>query len=312
MVKVRDIAYVRLATPDLDEAERFGLDFGMVRSARTDHALYLRGTDPHHHLHITERGAAKFIGLGFTLAREDDLKAAAKLAGASGIETIDEPGGGRRVTLHEPNGYRIELVHGITVPAALPVPASSMNTGAERRSRVGVEKRLTKGPAHVKRLGHAVLASPNPRAMLQWFHDNLGLLASEYFYAGSKDNPVNIFCRVDRGPEYVDHHVLLCAGGERAGLNHLGFEVHDLDDLQLGHDHLKRAGTWRHVWGIGRHLSGAHVFDYWMDPCDRIHEHWTDTDFLNADHNAAWTPIDQLRSQWGDPAPLTFIKHVSV
>jgi catechol 2,3-dioxygenase-like lactoylglutathione lyase family enzyme len=311
MVKVHDIAYVRLAAPDLDAQEQFLTDFGTVRSARTANALYMRGTDAHHHLHITEQGPARFIGLGYTLDSEDDLHAAGRLPGASGIENIDEPGGGRRVWLREPNGYRIELVYGIATPPALPVPPSSMNIGTDRSARVGIEKRLARGPSHVKRLGHCVFVSPNPRATFDWFHQNLGFLESDIFYAGSRDKPVAIFGRVDRGAEFVDHHVILCPGGERAGLNHLGFEVHDLDDLQLGHDHLKRCERYQHVWGIGRHLSGAHVFDYWMDPSQRIHEHWTDGDILDVSHQPNWLPIEELRSQWGDPAPLTFIKHVS-
>ena len=42
VIKVKDIAYVRLRAPDLDEAELFLTDFGLTRSARTDTALYMR------------------------------------------------------------------------------------------------------------------------------------------------------------------------------------------------------------------------------------------------------------------------------
>ena len=74
--------------------EEFLTAFGMVRAARTPTALYMRGTDPVHHIHVTEKGDPRFIGFAWLVASEDDLKAAAKLPGASGIETIDEPGGG--------------------------------------------------------------------------------------------------------------------------------------------------------------------------------------------------------------------------
>jgi hypothetical protein len=40
------------------------------------------------------------------VSNEDDLATISKLPGASGIETIDEPGGGKRVRLMEPNGYK--------------------------------------------------------------------------------------------------------------------------------------------------------------------------------------------------------------
>ena len=43
MIKATDIAYVRFQAPDLDKMEAYLLNFGMVRSARTDTALYMRG-----------------------------------------------------------------------------------------------------------------------------------------------------------------------------------------------------------------------------------------------------------------------------
>ncbi len=62
-LKVRDLAYGRLQAPDLDAQEEFLTAFGMVRAARTPTALYMRGTDPIHHIHITEKGDPKCHGL---------------------------------------------------------------------------------------------------------------------------------------------------------------------------------------------------------------------------------------------------------
>ena len=59
-IKVWDIAYARLRSPDLDVQEQFLTDFGLVRVARTANALYMRGTDPFHHIHITEKGDPGF------------------------------------------------------------------------------------------------------------------------------------------------------------------------------------------------------------------------------------------------------------
>jgi hypothetical protein len=62
-----------------------------VRAARTPTALY--GTDPTHHIHVTERGDPKFIGFAWAVINEDDLSTISKLPDASDIENIDEPGG---------------------------------------------------------------------------------------------------------------------------------------------------------------------------------------------------------------------------
>jgi hypothetical protein len=124
VIKVRDLAYGRLGAPDLDLMEEFLTHFGLIRAARTPNALYMRGTDPRHHIHITEKGDPKFLAFAYHAASEDDLERVAKAPGASKVEKIDEPGGGSRVRLQEPNGYQIEVVHGIEEPPALPVASS--------------------------------------------------------------------------------------------------------------------------------------------------------------------------------------------
>lgn len=312
MVKAYDIAFVRLRSPDLDVQEEFLTDFGMFRSARTDNALYMRGTDPFHHLHVTEKGEPGFVGLAYHVDDESALHDFAKKDGASPVESVDEPGGGKRVRLREPNGYQIELIYGMERLPPIEVEPNTMNWREHRGSRAGLEKRLRKGPARVKRVGHAVLASPIQQQTVRWFEENLGFVHSDDLYApDDKSKVLATFARIDRGDDYVDHHVLLCTSGAKAGLNHIGFEVQDIDDLALGHDYLKSKGKYDHIWGIGRHLSGSQVFDYWLDPWERIHEHWTDTDLLNSANAANTMPITDLRSQWGDPAPERFKHHVS-
>jgi hypothetical protein len=56
VIKAYDLAYGRLRSPDLDRQEEFLTDFGMLRSARTKNALYMRRTDAPHHINVTELG----------------------------------------------------------------------------------------------------------------------------------------------------------------------------------------------------------------------------------------------------------------
>jgi len=44
LTRIKDIAWIRLRAPDLDLQERFLTNFGMVRSARTENKLFMRGT----------------------------------------------------------------------------------------------------------------------------------------------------------------------------------------------------------------------------------------------------------------------------
>src|SRR5690348_16144479 len=103
LIKVQDIAYGRLRAPDLDAMEEFLTHFGMIKAARTKSALYMRGAGRAHHLHVTELGEPRFIGLAWQAGTEEDLARVATAPGASAVEAIDEPGGGKRVRLREPN-----------------------------------------------------------------------------------------------------------------------------------------------------------------------------------------------------------------
>ena len=107
------------------------------------------------------------------------------------------------------------------------------------------------------------------------------------------------FMRCDRGDTHVDHHTLVCAGTGEPGFNHAAFEVADVDDIMLGHQHLSGRG-YEHAQGVGRHLLGSQIFDYWRDPWGNMVEHWTDGDLLNASTPPASHTIDAaLSSQWG-------------
>jgi catechol 2,3-dioxygenase-like lactoylglutathione lyase family enzyme len=312
VIKVRDLAFGRLVAPDLDQMEEFLTHFGMIRAARTPNALYMRGTDPRHHIHVTEKGDPKFIGFAYLAASEEDLHKLAKTPGGSSVEKLDEPGGGQRVRVREPNGYQIEVVHGIEDLPPIAVDRQLMNTGSEPLRRRDL-MRLPKSPAPIKRIGHGVLATPKVKETVQWFRDTLGFICSDDVYAGTKENLIGSFNRVDCGEEFVDHHTLFCVMNERAGLNHMSFEVPDVDAVFKDHEYIAGLGKYEHMWGVGRHLLGSQVYDYWADPWGRVHERWADTDRLNARTPGTLLSAEEaLVSQWGEDPPEKFIRHVSV
>lgn len=277
-VKITGIVFARLQAPDLDVMEEFLTEFGMVRSARTDKALYMRGTDPLHHIHVTHKGDPAYISVAYNVASEDDLKALAKLPDASGVETIDEPGGGKRVRLRDPHsGFLIEAVHGIETPAPIVPGDRPLNWDADVLETIGEPRRLQFGPSRVKRVTHAVFATPHIKESLAWFDQTFGLLPTDQFYRGDRSNIVGAFHRLDRGSQIVDHHVLNLYQSENSGLQHVSFVVQDVDDLFIGHNHLKRIDKYEHMRGPGYHVPGGQIFDYWLNPWGQMHEHWLTT-----------------------------------
>jgi catechol 2,3-dioxygenase-like lactoylglutathione lyase family enzyme len=281
ITKVLDIAYARLAAPDLDLAEEFLIHFGLVRAARTKTALYMRGSDPAHHLHTTELGTPRFIGFAYHAVDDGELAKLAKLGGVSGIEAMDEPGAGKRVRLIDPHGFQIEVVHGMAALEPLPLAENAVNTAHDRDRRRGALTRLAAGPVPVKRLGHGVIVSTDLPKALAWYRETLGFVPSDEIFRDDERNVISSFNRLDRGSDYVDHHVFFCMQGPKAGLNHLAFEVANFDAVMVGHEHMKSVGKYRPIWGPGRHIYGSQIFDYWADPWGRVHEHMTDRERLS-------------------------------
>src|SRR5262245_33509021 len=154
VIKAYDLAYGRLRAPDLDREEAFLTDFGLVRAARTKTALYMRGTDAPHHIHVTELGEPRYVGIAVHAASMEDLDRLTRAAGASAIEDIDEPGGGKRVRLTDPDGYQVEAIHGMAQVAPIRLARPAVNSGDDKYRRKGELFRVERGPSHVKRFGH--------------------------------------------------------------------------------------------------------------------------------------------------------------
>lgn len=305
VIRIEDIAHVRFRAPDLDEMQRYLEQFGLRLAARDGDRLFMRGADGAPFVHATALGEPGFAGIGFRAASLDDLQALADAEGAA-VEALDAPGGGSVVRLSDPDGHAVEVVAGqARVDPAAFEPRPPWNN-VEGRARLRAVKRTGRGPANVLRIGHAVLNVSDFRASEAWYKDRFGFITSDEISL-SPDFSVGAFLRCDRGDAPTDHHTLFLVQNPKGpGFNHAAFEVRDLDDLMAGHDHLKAASR-TPAWGVGRHLLGSQVFDYWRDPWGHILEHWTDGDLLTAADGSNVVPFNELVGvQWGPPSPPDF------
>ena len=82
------------------------------------------------------------------------------------------------------------------------------------------------------------------------------------------------FIRCDRGATPTDHHTLAMALGPSNRYVHSAYQVGDLDALAAGGEYLGERGYHR-SWGIGRHIQGSQIFDYWRDPDGFMVEHFS-------------------------------------
>ena len=300
---VSDVLHARLQAPDLDEAEEFLVAFGMVRSARTDTKLFMRGTGTAHHVYVAELGPPRFVGLGFAVDDKDALERLAELPGASPVHDVDEPGGGRRVTLQDPDGYSIEVIHGQAAVAPIDVPQLPTNSAHDRARRVGRGPWGPDQPPHVLRFGHAVLKSTRFEETLAFYEQTLGLVRSDEGIApdGTLDM---VFLRIDGGARYVDHHAMqLAKTADQTGMHHVSYEVHSWSEVFEGAAHLDQVGKYKQWVPPIRHYVGGQVGAYFADPWGRLHEFWADGDVVNDSHVPEQWTLERVLSgpNWVTP-----------
>lgn len=105
----------------------------------------------------------------------------------------------------------------------------------------------------------------------------------------------------------MDHHTFFFFEGPKFHVHHSSFETHDFDAQVLGHDWLRHRG-YKNCWGVGRHIMGSQIFDYWFDPSGFIMEHYVDGDLLDdtSETQRTLASPDNLHV-WGESCLLLFI-----
>ena len=230
-------------------------------------------------------------------------------------------GGGKRVHFVEPiTGFVFEAVHGQQAEPLAPRRDRITYNHAGVSERVGVEQDVSgnrapiqkdPGAPEVYRLGHVVAAVP-PGAhqfFMKFLADAFGMLVSdaarmiippgaeEHFppplvelIKATGSDVMFQFMRMDRGAADTDHHSILVLplmdGTSAAQLSHAAFEVFSMDDVLRGHMHFReraaQGAPYSLAWGVGRHVYGSQVYDYWHDPYGHVHEHMCDGDRVDA------------------------------
>lgn len=309
IIKVQDLAWLEFQKPDLIRAEVFAQTFGFTTLLRTDDELHLRGTDPVGPCVLIRRGPrSRFAGMAFRAADEADVRRLAKATGAP-TRALPETLGGLAVDLVDPSGIPVKVVADTHEAEALPAQTvQTFNFGHELRRANGTQ-RPPREPARVQRLGHLVLQTAKYREALNWYLDHLGMIVSDFLYfPGQRDRgPAMSFIRCDRGQTPTDHHTLALALGPSNRYVHSAYQVCDLDALAAGGEYLKDHGYQR-SWGIGRHIQGSQIFDYWRDPDGFLVEHFTDGDMFDCTLEPGWAPFAASGlAQWGPPVSKDFL-----
>ena len=324
IAKVSDIIFVRFQLRDLDAQAAYLEDFGMTAVQKSDAAIYYRGTGSDAYIYAGENGEVDaFIAAGYRINTMAELEALAESQGVE-IQDGDALMGGKMVRLNDPDGLGVEVYCGVNTldPTDESVPV--LNSG-KQKNRLNEAQRFGSGasewsmdgegnmryalPSSVMRLGHTAINVKDGPTSIAWYHDVLGMIVSDNII-GPDGNVGGAFIRCNNGDMPSDHHTLNVvalppeAAPFHGTFGHAGFELEkSLDDLMAGHFHMKTSGKYIHEWGIGRHLLGSQLYDYWRDPAGFILEHWTDGDLMTADQPPQDVSIvDVIKGQYG-PIP---------
>jgi hypothetical protein len=309
IIRVVDIAWLEFEKPDLVRAEAFARAFGFGIALREPHQLHLRGTEGGAPCVLLRRGPrTRFAGLALRAAEEADLVRLADKTGAA-LQPLPESIGGLAVHLTDPSGVAVRVVAGTHDLPAHPAQQPQQANTAVADTRINAAVRPGRVPARVQRLGHVVLQSTTYLRTLNWYLDTFGMIVSDFlFFPGQRDRgPAMSFIRCDRGALPADHHTVALALGPADRYVHSAYQVADLDALAAGGDYLSERGYFR-SWGIGRHIQGSQLFDYWRDPDGFLVEHFADGDLFDNTLEPGWAPFTASGlAQWGPPATKDFL-----
>ena len=262
MGRLTGLRSVELGVVDVPASVRFYTEvWGLAPVARTEQAVYLRGTAAHHHvLAIHRRPNAELLGITFAAKGRGDveaLHAAVKRSGVAGDApiTIAEPGGGYGFTFQDPEGRIIRVVaddaqHADAAPAA------------DR-------------PHH---LAHVVLNSAAVAEARAFFVEVLG------FRLTDQTRMMDFITCNDH------HHNVAFVHGGAATLNHIAFEMLDLESVMRGAGRMRDHG-YPIEWGVGRHGPGNNVFAYFVGPEEFVIEYTAEVQRID-EHYRVGRPED--------------------
>ena len=87
-----------------------------------------------------------------------------------------------------------------------------------------------------------------------------------------------------------DHHSVAFARGNGPSLNHMAYEMPNIDGLMRGAGRVRKSG-YEIMWGVGRHGPGSNVFSYFVEPNGFVTEYTTEVEQVDDSyvaHDAEW------------------------
>ena len=226
--------------------------WGLEHVHGDDDHVFLRGSGTEFYIVGLQRHAQPgLVKATFAASSRADVDALQSSIAALGLYTSGEPaalhdgGGGYGFSFSDPAGRAFAITSDVTLHAE--------STDREDRP---------------SKISHLVLNAADVQADAAFFCDVLGFRLRD-----QTARMTFLGCN-------ADHHSVALVRDTRTSLNHVAFEVPDIDSLMRGGARVRRAGT-PLEWGVGRHGPGNNIFAYFCDPDDLAIEYTTEVAQVN-------------------------------
>ncbi len=272
---------LELSVPDPEALAAFWTGLGMERTDGTTLGTPERPSQ----LRLAESTYRHVSALRLGCTDESDLVAARDRLERLGVAATLGDG---VLRCADPLGDHEVVVEVADAAPLAPPPVREVNrpgstTRVNRRSSAAVRPI----PAPPRRVGHVVFGSTDVAGSVAFYRDGLGFQVSDVV-----DGGIGTFLRCS-----TDHHNLLVLPAPVPCMNHYAVEMDDVDAIGLAGMRVVSGRPESSVYGIGRHVLGANLFWYLLDPQGGMFELFADMDQITDDE--AWA-ADEFRDDW-DP-----------
>ncbi|TMJ25597.1 MAG: hypothetical protein E6G96_15415 [Alphaproteobacteria bacterium] len=275
--RVTGVRSIELGVRDLRQsADFYSKTWALEEVGSEADSIHFRATGAEHHvLTIRERKKPALLGVHFAAPDRAAVDALCAKARGYGVEVERDAaplpaaaGGGYGFRFKSPDGLPMSISSDIALH-----PDAALD-----RSRPS-------------KISHVVLNSACVDDQVPFFADVLGFKLSDSTHLME-------FLRCS-----ADHHSVAIFRNNGPSLNHVAYELPNIDGLMRGTGRVKQSG-FEIAWGIGRHGPGNNVFTYFIEPNGFVAEYTTELDQIDeATHVPMgpdyWDKVMPMPDRWG-------------
>ena len=291
---VHSINHFGLAVPDLEEAKKFLLAFGL-RVQDAENTLLVRASDSEHvWLKVIpgEKKSFQFLSMGCYDRDFDQI--ASQIREAGGVEARQHAAGTPDgFWFYDPDGTLVQLR---VAPKTMIDEKAVLPSGTVPAGIQGAPFRNQAPKVAPTRLAHMLLFTPDVRRACEFYNRGMGLKISDSSGEMVAFNYARYGC---------DHHLIAFVRSHGRGIQHSSWDLPSIEKLGLGQKQMRDAGYTNH-WGLGRHVLGSNYFNYVQDPFGKWWEYNCHIDYIP--EGMAWDGGDHDPEEalylWGPDFPV--------